>query len=134
MTPPRSVLWLQWIGPLPKPASWATTLCRGSGSPPRQIVRDADFMATTKAIETAASAGLSVKEMAILLDRSVRQIHRYEAAGKCPPRKKVGHERRYPPVEIAAKLYRLFPQRAFDPANDCTDLHGTVLRPPCRSG
>jgi|SRR6267154_6783170 len=58
------------------------------------LERNTSYMATIKAIETGASAWLSVKQTAVYLDRSVRQIRRYQADGKMPQRKKCGRERR----------------------------------------
>jgi hypothetical protein len=64
------------------------------------LERDPVFVATNKATETGASAWLSVKQTAAYLDRSVRQIRRYQAEGKMPERKKCGRERRYPRSEL----------------------------------
>jgi Helix-turn-helix domain len=66
----------------------------------QMLERDAAYVATINAIETGASAWLSVKKTALYLDRSVRQIRRYEAAGKMPPRKKFVREWRYPRSEL----------------------------------
>jgi hypothetical protein len=64
------------------------------------LERNTSYMATIKAIETSASAWLSVKQTAVYLDRSVRQIRRYQADGRMPQRKKCGRERRYPRSEL----------------------------------
>lgn len=64
------------------------------------LERDASYMAALKAIEPGESAWLSVKQTAAYLDRSVRQIRRYQADGKMPERKKCGRERRYPRSEL----------------------------------
>jgi hypothetical protein len=59
------------------------------------LERDTSYMAYIKAIGTGAPAWLSVKQTAAYLDRSVRQVRRYQADGKMPERKKCGRERRY---------------------------------------
>jgi excisionase family DNA binding protein len=64
------------------------------------LERDEAYMATIKAIGTAAPLWLSVKKTADYLGRSVRQIRRYEAEGKMPSRKKFGREWRYPRSEL----------------------------------
>jgi hypothetical protein len=64
------------------------------------LERDTSYMAEIKAIETGAPVWLSVKQTAAYLDRSVRQIRRYQADGKMPERKKCGRERRYPRSEL----------------------------------
>jgi hypothetical protein len=64
------------------------------------LEHDPAYMAAIKAIETAASAWLSVKKTAVYLDRSVRQIRRYQSDGKMPQRKKCGRELRYPRSEL----------------------------------
>ena len=67
----------------------------------RQLVeRDPEYVAMIKAIDKAASAWLSVKKTAAYLDRSVRQVRRYQADGKMPQRKKWGREWRYPRSEV----------------------------------
>ena len=64
------------------------------------LERDPAYMATIKAIETAAKTWLSVKETAVYLHRSVRQIRRYQAEGTMPPRKKFGRGWYYPRPEL----------------------------------
>jgi excisionase family DNA binding protein len=64
------------------------------------LERNTSYIADIKAIETGASAWLSVKQTAAYLDRSVRQIRRYQADGKMPQRKKCGRERRCPRSEL----------------------------------
>jgi hypothetical protein len=64
------------------------------------LERDTSYMADIKAIESAGSAWLSIKQTATYLDRSVRQIRRYQAEGKMPESKKCGRERRYPLSEL----------------------------------
>lgn len=64
------------------------------------LERDSAYMTTIKDIEKGASTWLSVKQTALYLKRSVRQIRRYEADGKMPKRKKVGREWRYPRSEL----------------------------------
>jgi Helix-turn-helix domain len=59
------------------------------------LERDTSYMADIKAIGAGGSAWLSVKQTAVYLDRSVRQVRRYQAEGKMPERKKCGRERRY---------------------------------------
>lgn len=65
------------------------------------LERDPSYIAAIRAIEALPpSPWLSVKQTAVYLDRSVRQIRRYEADGKMPPRKKVRREWRYPRSEL----------------------------------
>jgi hypothetical protein len=66
------------------------------------LERDPKYMAVIQAIEAAAATKpwLSVKEAAAFLGRSVRQVRRYEAAGKMPQRKKFGREWFYPRSEL----------------------------------
>ena len=64
------------------------------------LERDTSYMADIKAIELGGSAWLSIKQTATYLDRSVRQIRRYQAEGKMPECKKRGRERRYPLSEL----------------------------------
>jgi excisionase family DNA binding protein len=67
----------------------------------RQLVEsDPAYLMETKAAQVGASDWLSVKETAVYLGRSVRQVRRYQANGKIPERKKCGRERRYPLAEL----------------------------------
>jgi hypothetical protein len=66
------------------------------------LERDPHYMAVIRAIEAAAATKpwLSVKETAAFLGRSVRQVRRYQAAGKMPERRKFGRGWHYPRSEL----------------------------------
>jgi len=71
------------------------------------LERDASYVATIKAIDARVPDWLTVKQAAQLMERSVRQVRRYEADGLMPPRKKVGRHRKYPRgavLELSALL------------------------------
>jgi hypothetical protein len=74
----------------------------------RELVEsDPAYLMAIKTAQVGASDWLSVKETAAYLVRSVRQVHRYQAEGKMPERKKCGRERRYPrpkPEKIKSSL------------------------------
>jgi predicted DNA-binding transcriptional regulator AlpA len=64
------------------------------------LKRDPSYMAQIEAIGAAPTLWLSIRMTAALLGRSVRQVRRYEAEGRMPPRKRLGREWRYARADI----------------------------------
>lgn len=60
------------------------------------------FQHAVQAAQAGSSEWLSAEAAAEYLNKTVRQVRRYQAAGKLPTRKKVGRERRFSRVEVEA--------------------------------
>jgi hypothetical protein len=77
------------------------------------LAADPAYNAEIKKIDDGAAAWLSVKQTAIYLGKSVRQIRRYQRDGLMPPRKKVSRAFMYPRSE----LEKMKPSLSSKPAN-----------------
>lgn len=73
---------------------------------------DAEYVAAIKAIDSGRAKWLSIKQAAVLLGLSVRQVRRYQADGKMPPRQKAGRELRYARSDIEKMLAEKTPETA----------------------